>query len=292
MNFYTGCPIWSLKGWVGNFYPQGTKPSDFLREYTRRLTTVEGNTTFYAIPSKQTIESWADEMPEGFHFCPKIPRTISHEGKLPQHIEEAASFMEIMSQLGSRLGPAFLQLPPRFSPRQLEDLKAFLEAWPDEYQLAVEVRHLDWFDGQPHDAFNKLLSKYNMARAVIDTRPIRNLKGDKILKGSAYESLLETRERKPNVPVILERTADFVFIRYIGHPEIDYNTAFLDEWGEYLISQLQEGVNAYFFCHSPDNMIAPFLSRELHRRVAEQVPVQPLPWDEADATTLQQGRLF
>ena len=39
-------------------------------------------------------------------------------------------------------------------------------------------------------------------------------------------------------------------------------------------------------------MIAPDLCRELHQRVAEQVPIQPLPWDETDANTLQQGRLF
>ena len=110
---YVGCPIWSFKGWVGNFYPQGTKPSDFLREYTRRLTTVEGNTTFYAIPPKKTIEGWAAEMPDGFHFCPKLPRAISHEGNLEQHVEDALSFIEIMGQLGTRLGPVFLQLPPR-----------------------------------------------------------------------------------------------------------------------------------------------------------------------------------
>jgi uncharacterized protein YecE (DUF72 family) len=292
MNFYIGCPIWSFKGWEGNFYPLKTKPIDFLREYTRRLTTVEGNTTFYAIPPKKTIEGWAAEMPDGFHFCPKIPRTISHEGNLSRHIEESASFMEIMSQLDSCLGPAFLQLPPRFSPLQFDDLQIFLKAWPSEHQLAVEVRHLDWFDGQSHEELNQLLSQQNMARVMIDTRPIRDLKGDAILRGSAYESLLEARERKPDVPVIPERTANFVFIRYIGHPELEYNTAFLNEWAEYLISQLQEGADIYFFCHSPDNMIAPYLCRELHQRVVEEIPVPPLPWDEADANTLMQGRLF
>lgn len=292
MNFYIGCPIWSFKGWVGNFYPQGTKPGEFLREYTRRLTTVEGNTTFYAIPPKKTIESWAAEMPEGFHFCPKIPRAISHEGTLAQHIEDTLSFVEIMDQLGPCLGPMFLQLPPRYSPRQFEDLKSFLEAWPHDYRLAVEVRHLDWFDAPHHEALNRLLSKHNMARVVIDTRPIRNLKGDAVLRSSAYKSLLEARERKPDVPVIPERSADFVFIRYIGHPRLTYNLAFLDEWAAYLILQLREGADVYVFCHSPDNMVAPELCQELHQRVAEQVPIPPLPWDESDANRLEQGRLF
>ena len=292
MNFYIGCPIWSFKGWVGNFYPQGTKPGDFLREYTRRLTTVEGNTTFYAIPPKNTILSWAAEMPDGFQFCPKLPRTISHKGTLLQHIEDALSFVEIMGQLGPRLGPMFLQLPPRYSPGLLADLKAFLALWPRDVRLAVEVRHLDWFDAPHHEALNGLLSEHNMARVVIDTRPIRNLKGDKSIRGSAYELLLEARERKPDVPVIPERTADFVFVRFIGHPQETYNTAFLAEWAGYLVSQLQEGADAYVFCHSPDNMVAPYLCRGLHQRIATQVSIPSLPWGETDANTLQQGRLF
>lgn len=292
MNFYIGCPIWSFKGWVGNFYPQGTKPADFLREYTRRLTTVEGNTTFYAIPSKQTITGWATEMPEGFHFCPKLPRTISHEGRLSDHVDDALSFVDVMSQLGSRLGPMFLQLPPRFGPNLLGDLEAFLASWPADVRLAIEVRHLDWFDEPHHQMLNELLRQYNMARVVIDTRPIHNLKGDTSIRGSAYESLLEARERKPDVPVIPERTSGFVFIRYIGHTQLSYNLALLNEWAEYLISQLRNGADAYIFCHSPDNMVAPELCRNLHQTIAEQISIPPLPWDEADASTLQQGRLF
>lgn len=292
MNFYTGCPIWSFKGWVGNFYPQGTKPGDFLHEYTRRLTTVEGNTTFYAVPSRDTIRGWAAEMVEGFRFCPKLPRAISHSGKISEHIEEAFAFVEIMTGLGSNLGPMFLQLPPRYSPSQLEDLKAFLQAWPRNYRLAVEVRHLDWFETPHHDSLNLLLREHNMARVVIDTRPIRDLKGDEILRGSVYESLLEARERKPDVPVIPESTADYVFLRYIGHPSMPINLPFLNDWGDYLAKQIRQGLDAFVFCHSPENLTAPWLCRALHQSVAEQVEIMPLPWDEVDSNTFEQGRLF
>jgi uncharacterized protein YecE (DUF72 family) len=292
MNFFTGCPIWSFKGWVGNFYPQGTKPGDFLHEYTRRLTTVEGNTTFYAVPSRDTIQGWAAEMVEGFRFCPKLPRTISHSGKISDHIEEAFAFIEIMTGLGSNLGPMFLQLPPRYSPRQFDDLKAFLQAWPRNYRLAVEVRHLDWFETPHHDSLNRLLREYNMARIVIDTRPIRDLKGDEILRGSVYGSLLEARERKPDVPVIPEGTADFVFLRYIGHPSMPINQPFLSDWGDYLAKQIRLGLDAFVFCHSPENLTAPWLCRALYQRVAEQVKIRPLPWDEVDSNTFEQGRLF
>ena len=130
MQLYLGCPIWSFKGWVGNFYPNGTKPAEYLREYARRLTAIEGNTTFYAVPGKDKLGQWLAQTPETFRFCPKVPRDISHAGKLVEHIEEALRFTEVMRQLGTRLGPMFLQLPPRYSPAMFEDLKAFLEAWP------------------------------------------------------------------------------------------------------------------------------------------------------------------
>jgi uncharacterized protein YecE (DUF72 family) len=292
MNLYIGCPIWSFKGWVGNFYPEGTKPGDFLHEYTRRLTTVEGNTTFYAVPSTKTIEGWAAEMPEGFLFCPKLPRTISHAGKLIEHIDEALSFVEIMNGLGSNLGPMFLQLPPRYSPRQFDDLNVFLEAWPRDHRLAVEVRHLDWFDAPHHDLLNQVLRQYNMARVVIDTRPIRDLMGDEILRGSVYESLLEARERKPNVPVIPEHTADFVFVRYIGHPSMQINLPLLNEWGDFVAKQLSAGLDAFVFCHSPENLAAPRLCRALHQRISDQIKIRPLPWEEVDTNTFEQGRLF
>ena len=292
MRFYIGCPIWSFKGWVGNFYPEGTKPAEFLREYSRRLTTVEGNTTFYAVPSQDTLEGWLTQMHEGFRFCPKVPKAISHEGKLMDNIERAREFIKVMSQLGTRLGPMFLQLPPRYSPKLLPDLQAFLAAWPPEVRLAVEVRHLDWFDS-PHDqALDQLLMEHNMARVTIDTRPIRDLDGDKILAGSVYQSLLDARERKPDIPVIPKRTADFVFVRYIGHPQLENNFPLLDEWADYFGKQLNSGADVYAFCHSPENMTAPWICKELHQRAAKQAPIAPLPWDEIESDQPEQPQLF
>ena len=289
---YLGCPVWSYKGWVGNFYPAGTKPTDFLREYAKRVTTIEGNTTFYAVPSRQTLEKWVADTPETFRFCPKIPKAISHEGKLADYIDRAHGFVDIMRQLGARLGPIFLQLPPRYSPSLLVDLQAFLSLWPDDVRLAVEVRHLDWFESPHDEALDQLLTEHNMARVTIDTRPIRNLHGDKSLAGSSYQSLPEARERKPDLPVVPKRTSDFVFVRYIGHPDLEINRPLLEEWGSYFSMQIKDGADVYVFYHSPDNLIAPILCKELHQRVARDVEIAPLPWDDVKPDVPQQGILF
>jgi uncharacterized protein YecE (DUF72 family) len=292
MNLFIGCPIWSFKGWVGNFYPEDTKPKEYLREYSRRVTTIEGNTTFYAVPAQKTIETWVAETPPAFRFCPKVPKAISHEGTLLDNVPRAQEFVDVMRGLGDRLGPMFLQLPPRFTPEQIAELQTFLTQWPRDVRLAVEVRHLDWFD-TPYDGYlNQLLTNQNMARVTIDTRPIRDLAGDEILEGTTYGSLVGARERKPDVPVIPTRTTDFVFIRYIGHPDLRFNDPFLDEWESYLVSQLKEGADAYVFCHSPENLTAPQIARELYHRVARHVSLPPLPWDTVQPDTPEQPTLF
>ncbi|MEW6405221.1 MAG: DUF72 domain-containing protein, partial [Chloroflexota bacterium] len=96
----------------------------------------------------------------------------------------------------------------------------------------------------------------------------------------------------PDVPVLQERTADIVFIRYIGFPEMEGNQALLEEWAGYVSSQLSAGADAYVFCHSPNNLVAPYLARALHGLVSRNVPLPPLPWDTLDSDSLEQGKLF
>jgi len=292
MSLYLGCPIWSFKGWVGNFYPKGTKASDFLREYSKRLTTIEGNTTFYAVPSPKTIESWIEHTPETFRFCPKIPKAISHNGKLLDYADRALHFIDVMRPLAERLGSMFLQLPPRYSPNLLGDLQAFLSRMPRDLRLAVEVRHLDWFESPHEESLNQLLAEHNMARVTIDTRPIRSLLGDQNLAGSSYQSLLEARERKPDLPVVPKRTSDFIFLRFIGHPALEHNIEYINEWVDYLVPQMQQGADAFIFCHSPDNLIAPEICREFHRRIAAKINIPPLPWDALKSDVPEQPGLF
>ena len=45
--FYIGCAVRGYKDWVGDLFPPGSKSADLLSPYSRRLTTVGGNTTFY-----------------------------------------------------------------------------------------------------------------------------------------------------------------------------------------------------------------------------------------------------
>ena len=293
MTFYVGSAIWAHKGWVGNFFPKGTKSADYLREYARRLTAVEGNTTFYATPSIETLHKWKDDTPETFRFCPKLPRGVSHAGQLMPHLGEAQRFADLMRHLGARLGPLFLQLPPRYSPKLINDLGKFLAAWPRDLKLAVEVRHPDWFHEPQHTALNTLLREHDVARVLIDTRPIRDMPEAQIEDGKVQ--VLMAQERKPDVPLLPERTAAFTFVRYIGHPQVDLNGTLLDKWAERMAGWLNEGADVFGFCHCPDETQSPLIGRELHRRVAARATIDPLPWDDVgqdDSLPYEQGKLF
>ncbi len=284
--FYIGCPMWGYKEWVGNFFPAHTSASDFLRLYSRRLSAVEGNTVFYALPSAETVVRWKQETPETFRICPKVSRSVSHTASLEQSRDETWQLIERMKGLGTRLGPMFLQLPPAFGPTHLTQLEAFLTSWPSDVHLAVEVRHPDFYSEEHALALNSLLRQHNVGRVMMDTRPIRI--------GSAKEQqILHVRERKPNLPLQVAITTDFIFLRYIGHPRMDVNEPFFHEWASLLAQWLRQGVTLYVFCHCPFEVHSPTICVELYRRVQELVPIPPLPWRlEDDDAEPQQPRLF
>ena len=72
-----------------------------------------------------------------------------------------------MRGLGERLGPMFLQLPPGWASARVAQLQAFLDFWPRELRLAVEVRHPQFFMEPYSTELNTLLRRYNVARVIL-----------------------------------------------------------------------------------------------------------------------------
>ena len=288
--FYLGCPIWSHKEWVGSFFPTRTPASDFLRIYSRQLSTVEGNTTFYAVPNAEVIARWCAETPPEFRFCPKVHRDISHSPALEATRSLTLTFSERMRGLGERLGPMFLQLPPTFGPAHFQQLETWLSFWPADLRLAVEVRHRAFFEKEYAAPLNALLNQYHVARVIMDTRPIR-------VGPPEEQELLQARERKPDLPIDPAVTADFTFLRYIGHMDSDINASFLDFWASRLSQWLDRGLALYVFCHCPFELHSPDICRELYQRLSHLTTLPKMPWVQADGKpgpeeTLEQGTLF
>jgi len=280
--------MWANKAWVGRLFPPGSQQRDFLGLYSRRFNTVEGNTTFYATPSAETVARWREETPPGFKFCLKFPQTISHRKRLRGAEAETHEFLERLEQLGDRCGPSFLQLPPTFGRNSLPALLAYLDALPRRRAgFAVEVRHMDFFGGVAEAALEEGLRQRGVARVLYDQRGLR-------AAAPATESIRTAQARKPDVPVRTTLTADFGFVRFIGHPDLDANGPLLDEWAGRAAEWLDAGHDVFFFCHHKDDANAPTLARDFHARLARRVPgLPPLPaWDADEPAAPKQGTLL
>lgn len=279
MAYFTGCAVWAFKDWVGSFYPSGSKAGDFLRLYCDRMTAVEGNTTFYSRPDAKTIERWANTMPAQFRFCPKLPQAFSHRGKLMPFVAESHQFLQTLAPLGDRLGPLMLQLPPSYSPAQFSDLREFLAAWPRQQQpIAVEVRHLGWFQPDIARRLTQMLEAMGVGRVLLDTRPIYDgqAEGDE-------DPQLGSERRKPQVPLQPVVTAPFTIIRYISHPSFDLNQPYLDGWVPQIQDWLAADRDVYFFAHCPQEAKSPAIAREVYHRLQQaRVDLPPLPWEVAE----------
>src|SRR5438034_8754524 len=96
MAIRVGTSGWSYPTWRPGFYPEGTRPEDFLTHYASRFDTVELNTTGYRLPAEDQFRRWAEAVPDGFTFAPKL--ALSRLDRLPVFVERVAA-------LRDRLGP-------------------------------------------------------------------------------------------------------------------------------------------------------------------------------------------
>jgi uncharacterized protein YecE (DUF72 family) len=94
------------------------------------------------------------------------------------NIDRALGFVDVMRGLGSRLGPMFLQLPPRFSPSLLADLQD-LSLRLVLRMCASPWKSVTWTGSSRHTTGRSMrcLPDLNMARVTIDTRPIPQFAG-------------------------------------------------------------------------------------------------------------------
>ncbi|MCL7462880.1 DUF72 domain-containing protein [Pseudomonas sp. NW5] len=266
--YYLGCPSWNEPAWRGSFYPAGLAAHELLGAYCQRFNTVEGNTTFYARPAAQTLQRWAEQMPADFHFCAKLPRDISHAEDLREQLPAAQAFLDLLSPLGARITPLWLQLPARFSPARLGELAAFIDALAAP-ALAVEVRHLAFFArGEEERALNRLLHARGVERICLDSRAL-------FRATDRSPAVLHAQARKPRLPLRPAAFSATPQVRFIGHPQQEANAPFLAPWVEKTAQWIEVGLQPHIFLHTPDNQRAPQLAQYFHELLMARLPGLP-----------------
>ncbi|RXU70112.1 hypothetical protein CW358_02190 [Pseudomonas protegens] len=265
--YFLGCPSWSENAWREYLYPQDARANDFLGLYSQVFNAVEGNTTFYARPAPTTVQRWAEIMPEHFRFTAKFPGDISHGGDLRQQLGAAETFVQLLSPLGERVSPLWLQLPASFAPQRLAELAGFIDGL--QRPLAVEVRHPEFFaKGDAERRLNRLLRERGVERICLDPRALFSCT-------SSAPAVLHAQSKKPRVPPRPAAFTQFPQVRFIGHPELEANDPFLLPWIDKVATWIEEGRTPYVFLHTSDNRLAAELARRFHARLMQRLPGLP-----------------
>ncbi|MFO0428373.1 MAG: DUF72 domain-containing protein [Planctomyces sp.] len=286
-----GCPVWACEHWKGSLYRRKSTRSEWLQDYSRVFSTVEGNSTFYALPPAETVKRWAESVSSEFRFSLKMPRILTHELRLVNATAELEKFLSLATILDDRrrLGPTFIQLPPDFSPRESDALIRFLRALPTHLPWALEVRHHDWFDeGNIELQLNQLLQELNIDKVIFDSRPLFS-------KPPSDEIEAVSQKRKPKTPLRHTVTGNHPFLRLVGRNHLPDTQRWIDEWAPVIATWISQGHDPYVFTHAPDDRFAPEFARTLHRAVQRECPALPdLPFwpGEQEATSSQRQQLL
>jgi uncharacterized protein YecE (DUF72 family) len=171
-----------------------------------------------------TVQRWFATAPDGFRYCPKTPRLITHDKGLRAAHLDMAEFLAVMRALERKLGVILVQLPPSYGADQFDVLDAFLGELPSDLRFAVEFRHHSWH--QPRT--RQMLRSHNVCWAATEY---------------------------PGLPRGVKLTADFIYFRLIGqhgqfdrhdHEQID-RSANLAWWHQHLQTCLETVGAVYGF---------------------------------------------
>jgi uncharacterized protein YecE (DUF72 family) len=158
---------WSVPSW----YADGVKPRDRLTALAEKVDAVEVDSSFYALPSRRTVERWVEITPDDFLFAVKLHRALSRhaaplkslptglrdgveetergrvvlDGRLQEELLRATLDVFEPLHAAGRLVCFLLQLTPAFRPpeHELEELDEVVQTLAP-VPVAIELRHTAW----------------------------------------------------------------------------------------------------------------------------------------------------
>ena len=242
-----GCAKWGRKEWLGKIYPLKTKEKDFLEHYVKQYNSIEMNATHYKIYEAQTIKVWADKaIGLNFTFCPKMSKSITHYGTLQNKQDQLNKFLEGINAFGNHLGPVFIQVSDKFSPKRKDELFDFLKTLPKDHTFFLEVRHPGWFEPIESKILFNTLKKLKIGAVITDTMGRRDC-------------------------CHMNLTIPKTFIRFVGNSLHKSDYARCDEWVSRIKFWMDHGLKElYFFMHMHDEAKSPELTVYLVKKLNEK----------------------
>ncbi|ADI13963.1 DUF72 domain-containing protein [Truepera radiovictrix] len=156
MELYLGTGGYSNDDWVGLFYPEGTKPGDYLAHYAAHFNAVELNSSFYNIPGTKAFAGMLKKSEARLRFAVKLHQSMTHTRDADAELygrlfESVAPLRE-----AGMLGPFLAQFPYSFhrTPENRRYLKGLTDRFAEAGEaLAVEFRTAEWHVPEVYEAF-------------------------------------------------------------------------------------------------------------------------------------------
>ncbi|MEJ7699829.1 MAG: DUF72 domain-containing protein [Pyrinomonadaceae bacterium] len=173
----------------------------------RFSSTVEIDSTFYAVPASSAVEGWYTKTPENFTFSLKMPQEITHNFALDKNsypvLEE---FCERIALLKEKLGVVLVQLAPQFeaSKGNAQNLRRFLERLPKEIRFAVEFRDRQWLTDWTFEE----LEKTKVALCLVE--------GSWIPRELMFEAIVKTNGRLCLRQIYGRERFDAILIKFVA----------------------------------------------------------------------------
>jgi uncharacterized protein YecE (DUF72 family) len=241
---YVGCAKWGRTEWVGKIYPPKTRERNFLDRYVEHYNSIELNAVHHKLYGERAISKWAEKAKgRDFLFCPKMYKGLTHSGKLDSRKFLFNEFLRAMRAFGKHLGPVFVQVNEKFTPKRKEELFTFLAALPNDIQFFLEVRHPGWFKENQMTELFSFLKDHSFGAVITDTAGRRDC---------------------AHMHLTLPKT----FIRFVGNSLHKTDFTRINEWVERMKYWLDNGLQElYFFMHMHDEATSPELSVYLIERM-------------------------
>ena len=176
-----GCSGWQYDDWRGRLYPEGMGTARWLGRYAERFDTVEVNSTFYRLASREAVGRWVKDTPDGFLFAAKASRYLTHVRRLREIELGIHRYYERIQPLvdSGKLGPVVWQLPENLH-RDDAVLADALSKLPDGLHC-FEFRHESWFVDQVYE-----LLREHGAALVIGDHPERPFQSYEMTAGWTF----------------------------------------------------------------------------------------------------------
>ncbi len=159
---HIGTAGWSIPKPAKALFPGS---GQHLERYAQVLNCAEINSSFYRSHRREVYERWAAQTPPGFRFSVKLPRSITHHGRLRRARAPLQSFLAEAAGLGDRLAVLLVQLPPSFA-FEARPVRNFFSLLCELHSGAVvcEPRHASWFT----PTADRVLAALKVSRAAAD----------------------------------------------------------------------------------------------------------------------------